>query len=62
MSFGALFTLRPRARKARPGAMNEAFPATEGWNDRRQRVQAEPGPGTPKRRSADKPRQEPGPR
>lgn len=62
MSFGALFTLRPRARKARPDAANEAFPSTGGWNERRNRVQDEPGPGTPKRRAADKPRTEPGPR
>lgn len=63
MSFGALFTLRPRARKTRPGAADEPFPATEGWNERRQRVAGEqPGPGTPKRRAADKSKQGPGPR
>lgn len=36
MSFGALFTLRQRARGARPGAADEAFPETAGWIERRE--------------------------
>ena len=59
MSFGTLFTLRTRGRKTRPEAVDEPFPATAGWDERRARVAAEPGPGTPKRRASDKPRQEP---
>jgi hypothetical protein len=59
MSFGTLFTLRTRARKARPEAVDDAFPATAGWNERRARVAGEPGPGTPSRRGIDKPRPEP---
>lgn len=55
MTFGALFTLRTRGRRARPEAADEPFPATAGWNERRNRVQGEPGPGTPKRRAGDKP-------
>ncbi|MFL6694216.1 MAG: hypothetical protein ACJ8GO_14800 [Ramlibacter sp.] len=59
MSFGPLFTLRTRGRQARPDAADEPFPTTAGWNERRTRVAAEPGPGTPKRRAGDKSRQEP---
>lgn len=59
MSFGALFTLRTRARRARPEAADDPFPVTAGWNERRARLPAEPGPGTPKRRAGDKPRQAP---
>ena len=59
MSFGALFTLRTRARQARPAAADDPFPACAGWNERRERVQGEPGPGTPRRRAADRPRREP---
>lgn len=54
MTFGALFTLRTRGRRARPEAADEAFPATAGWNERRIRMQDESGPGTPKRRASDK--------
>ena len=59
MSLGALFTLRTRGRKARPETADEAFPAMAGWDERRARVAPEPGPGTPKRRAGDKPRQGP---
>jgi hypothetical protein len=54
MSFGPLFTLRPRARKARPESADEPFPATAGWNERRAPAQPEPGPAVPRRRSADR--------
>jgi hypothetical protein len=37
VSFGALFTLRQRARRARPGAADEAFPDTAGWIERREK-------------------------
>lgn len=62
MTFGALFTLRTRGRRARPEAANEPYPATAGWNERRARVQDEPGPGTPKRRASDRAAQERGQR
>ncbi|MBK0392445.1 hypothetical protein [Ramlibacter algicola] len=62
MSFGPMFTLRPRARQARPDAAREAFPSIAGWFERRSQLQAEPGPGTPKRRAADRRDREGGPK
>jgi hypothetical protein len=62
MSFGTLFTLRPRARKARPESAGDAYPLTAGWDERRARVAPEPGPGTPQRRAADRKPRDGGPR
>jgi hypothetical protein len=62
MSFGTLFTLRPRARKARPESAADPFPATAGWDERRARIQPEPGPATPHRRAGDRMPRDGGPR
>jgi hypothetical protein len=54
MSFGPVFTLRTRGRQARPEAAREAFPTIAGWLERRAERQAQPAPGTPKRRAGDR--------
>ncbi|MBA2962042.1 MULTISPECIES: hypothetical protein [Ramlibacter] len=62
MSFGALFTLRPRARKARPESADDPFPPTAGWNERRAPAPPDPDPATPRRRAGDRPPRGAGPR
>jgi hypothetical protein len=62
MSFGPLFTLRTRSRKTRPESAGDPWPATGGWNERRARSPAEPGPATPRRRASDKAPRDPGAR
>ena len=56
MSFGPLFTLRARARRARPAASGEPFPACAGWVERRASAPSEPSAGTPHRRASDRQR------
>lgn len=65
MSFGPLFTLRTRGRQARPDTAGELWPPTAGWNERRQRPAPDPAATSedgPRRRAADQPPRERGPR
>ncbi len=65
MSFGSLFTLRTRGRQARPETAGDLWPPSAGWNERRRPRApdaAEPAQDAPRRRAADEPPRERGPR
>jgi hypothetical protein len=64
VSFGPLFTLRQRARGARPGAAEEPFPETAGWIERREnkRDRREANRESTGRRAADRMAKQGGPR